>query len=67
MLGEDQIGTIFIRSDTQAVMGFLLNTIGILVAVLIVSFITCWLFSWSMRLPIQEISITPGYFSSSII
>jgi methyl-accepting chemotaxis protein len=54
MMGDEQIGTIFIRSDTSAMSGFLFKAIGILVTVLLISFSLCWVGATRLRLHIAR-------------
>lgn len=42
MMGEEQIGTVFLRSDTQQVQDFFLTSIGIVVVVVVISLVLCW-------------------------
>lgn len=42
MMGDEEIGTIFLRSDTKQVTAFLFMSIGIVAGVLLISFFLCW-------------------------
>ncbi len=53
-LGDEQIGAIFIRSDTRAVTSFLYDSVSIVVAVLVISFFMCWMGSSWLRRQIAE-------------
>lgn len=54
VLGDEQIGALFIRSDTRAVTSFLFDSVGIVVVVLVISFIMCWAGSSWLRRQIAE-------------
>ncbi len=58
-IGDEQVGTIFLRSDTKQVQAFLFTSMGIVVGVLVISFFLCW---WgaarlqrSIALPLEQL------------
>ncbi|HEB91531.1 MAG TPA: HAMP domain-containing protein [Deltaproteobacteria bacterium] len=49
MMGEEEIGTVFIRSDTKEVTIFLYKSIAIVVSVLLISLFLCWIGATRLR------------------
>jgi len=54
MLADEPIGTVFLRSDTRQVKSFLLVSIGIVSAVLLISFFLCWYGAVRLRRQIAD-------------
>ncbi len=42
LMGEEEIGTVFLRSDTKQVQAFLFTSIAIVVGVVVISLVLCW-------------------------
>jgi len=53
-MGDEQIGTIFLRSDTDQVQAFLMTSMGIVVGVLIISLVVCWFGASRLRRSIAD-------------
>lgn len=47
--GDDQIGTVFIRADTDQAKGFLYMSVGIVLSVLVISLFLCWFGATRLR------------------
>ena len=41
-MGDEQVGTIFLRSDTKQVTAFLFTSLAIVAGVLVISLVLCW-------------------------
>ena len=54
MLGEDEIGAVFLRSDTSQVTEFLFTSIVIVAGVLLISFVLCWVGAARLRRSIAD-------------
>lgn len=54
MMGQEQIGTVFLRSDTKQVQEFLVASVGIVVGVLILSLFLCWFGATRLRRSIAD-------------
>jgi len=53
-MGDEQVGTIFLRSDTHQVQAFLTTSMGIVVGVLIISLVVCWFGASRLRRSIAD-------------
>jgi len=42
LMGDEQVGTVFLRSDTKQVQAFLFTSIAIVVGVVVISLVLCW-------------------------
>ena len=54
MLGDERLGTVFLRSDTKQVKAFLFVSIGIVSSVLLISFFLCWYGAASLRRQVAD-------------
>ena len=54
VMGTERIGTVYLRSDTQQVTSFLFTSIGIVLSVLIISFVLCWYGAARLRSQIAD-------------
>ncbi len=59
LLGDEEIGTVYIRSDTNKAKSFVMISIGIVLSVLLISLILCWFGSIRLRshiaLPLERL------------
>jgi methyl-accepting chemotaxis protein len=53
-MGEEQIGSVYIRSDTEDLKTFLTASIGIVLVVLVISMVLCWWGAASLRRQIAD-------------
>jgi len=54
MMGDERIGTVFLRSDTKQVTEYLLMSMGIVAGVLLISFFLCWYGAARLRRSIAD-------------